>query len=227
MAKKKKNSNYVTEKTIEAKRKQLEEKRRKRKKQIIFAVIIPVLSLLLIAGAVLGIAYASGAFEYTPEVTYHAAIEIENYGTLHVELYGNDAPITVNNFIRLAGTGYFDGTSFHKIIDNLMYAGTLNAGRLDGIKGEFSENGVENKISHIRGTLSMSRSSDFDTAYSQFFVVRKTDRSLDGSYAAFGRITDGMDIIDKIYSDASVSETGEVDAASAAKIKSITLHASH
>ena len=225
---KKKNSNYVTAKTEEAKAKKLLlAKRRKHKKMIKTAALVFAI-VAVIAGIVLGIGFGFGLFEYTPEVTYHASIEIKDYGTLHVELYGNDAPETVDNFIRLAESGYFNGMPFHKLAGGLLYGGSLseNGGSL-GIEGEFSDNGFENKISHIRGTLSMARADDFDSAYAQFFIVAKTDRSLDGSYAAFGRITSGIEIIDRILEDVSVNEDGTISSATAPIITGVTTHHSH
>ena len=212
MAKKRKNSNYVTEKTELAKAKKLAEARKRKNKKIIITVLIALAVLAVIAGIVLAIGFGFGLFEYTPEVTYHASIEIKDYGTLHVELYGKEAPQTVDNFVRLANSGYFNGMSFHKIVDDLIYGGSVAAnGGVSGIKGEFSANNVENKISHTRGTISMARGEGMNSGYAQFFVVRKTDRSLDGNYAAFGRITSGMDIIDKIFEDASVNAAGNIN----------------
>ena len=228
MAKKKKNANYVTPKTVEAKAKKLEAERKKKNKKIFKAVALAVTSLLLIAALILGVGYGFGLFEYTPEVTYHASIEIKDYGTLHVELYGNEAPETVANFIKLADDGYYNGKSFHKIVDDLIYGGSEYAGSAElGIKGEFSENGYDNKLSHIRGTLSMARNTGNDTAYGQFFIVRKNSRELDGKYAAFGRITGGMDIVDKIFEDAKLNDSGTIDTASRAIITNITTHHAH
>ena len=228
MAKKKKNSNYVTQKNDEKRAQKLRDERKKKNKNVIKAILVAITSVAVIAGIGLGICYLGGAFDYTPEVTYHASIEIEDYGTLHVELYGNDAPKTVENFVKLANNGYFNGTSFHKIIDGLVYGGSVYAdGGILGVKGEFSDNGVENKISHTRGTLSMARGEGDDTGYSQFFVVAENSRELDGKYAAFGRITSGMEIIDKIYEEAERSESGTIAKDDIAIIKSITTHESH
>ena len=228
MAKKKKNANYVTEKTEAAKAQKLRDEKKKKTMKIVKALVIIFVVLALIAGVVLGVGFAFGLFEYTPEATYDAVIEIQDYGSLHVELYGKEAPITVKNFIDRANSGYYNGKSFHKIVDDLMYGGSVYPeSEALGIKGEFSENGVENKISHVRGTLSMARGEGKNTAYGQFFIVRKNSRELDGKYAAFGRITDGMEIIDKIFKDAKLNEKGEIDETSPIIITRVSTHASH
>jgi peptidyl-prolyl cis-trans isomerase B (cyclophilin B) len=138
---------------------------------------------------------------------HHAEIEIENYGTITVELDGNTAPITVENFISLAKDGFYDGLTFHRIIDGFMIQGGDPDGNGTGgskktIKGEFSGNGVENNISHVRGVISMARSGDPDSASSQFFIVHQDSTFLDGQYAAFGHVTEGMEILEQIAKDA-------------------------
>lgn len=138
---------------------------------------------------------------------HHAEIEIENYGTVKLELDGDMAPITVQNFMDLANSGFYDGLTFHRKQDGFVLQGgdpkgngTGNSGKT--IKGEFSLNGVDNTISHKRGVISMARSSNgYDTASCQFFICHGDAYSLDGQYAAFGRVTEGMDIIDKICED--------------------------
>ncbi|MBQ7332951.1 MAG: peptidylprolyl isomerase [Clostridia bacterium] len=228
MSKNKKNSNYVTPKTEEAKARKLQQAKKRKTKKIVKVIAIAFLVIAVIVGIVLGIGLGLGLFEYTTEATYHASIEIKDYGTLHVELYGKEAPKTVENFIKLASAGYYNGKTFHKLVNDLIYGGSLYSGSAElGIKGEFSDNGVENKISHVRGTLSMARNEANDTAYGQFFIVRKTDRSLDGKYAAFGRITDGMDIVDKMFKDAKLNATGGIAAEDRFVITSVTTHSSH
>ena len=139
---------------------------------------------------------------------YHAEIKVKDYGTIKVELNHKVAPITVDNFIQLAKSGFYDGLTFHRIIDGFMIQGgdplhNGSGGSNKTIKGEFKENGVFNGISHVRGTISMARATDPDSASSQFFIVQSDSReSLDGKYAAFGRVTDGMEIVDKIAADA-------------------------
>ena len=226
MSKKKKNSNYVTEKTEAAKARKAREEKKKKTIKIVKASLIALAVLLVIAGIVLAIGYAFGLFEYTPEATYDASITIEGYGSIHVELYGNEAPITVQNFISRANEGYYNGKTLHTIVDDLIYGGSYyKEGTELGMKGEFSENGVENNISHIRGTLSMARGEGNNTGYGQFFIVRENSRELDGKYAAFGRITDGMEIIDKIFEDAELLEDGTLK--KPIVITSVSTHAAH
>lgn len=142
---------------------------------------------------------------------HHAEIVIRDYGEIDVELDSDSAPITVTNFIKLAREGFYDGLTFHRIIDGFMMQGGDPLGNGTGgseetIKGEFSDNGVENPISHTRGTISMARSSNMDSASSQFFIVQTDCTGLDGQYAAFGHVTSGMDIVDQICKDASPTD---------------------
>lgn len=137
---------------------------------------------------------------------HHAAIEVSGYGTIEVELDADTAPITVTNFINLANSGFYDGLTFHRVIDGFMIQGgdpngDGTGGSSQKIKGEFISNGVQNNISHVRGTISMARSSENNSASSQFFIMQKDTPSLDGQYAAFGTVTSGMDIVDKICKD--------------------------
>ena len=144
--------------------------------------------------------------------TYHAAITVKNYGEIDVELDADTAPITVTNFVKLVQDNFYDGLTFHRIIDGFMIQGGDPKGDGTGgadeeIKGEFSNNGVKNDISHVRGTISMARSTDPDSASSQFFIVQSDSTYLDGDYAAFGHVTSGMDIVDKICKDAKPSDS--------------------
>ena len=137
---------------------------------------------------------------------HHVAIEISSYGTIEAELDADTAPVTVTNFINLANSGFYNGLTFHRIIDGFMIQGgdpngDGTGGSSEKIKGEFKSNGVQNNISHVRGTISMARSSANNSASSQFFIMQKDTTSLDGQYAAFGTVTSGMDIVDKICKD--------------------------
>lgn len=130
-------------------------------------------------------------------------IEMNDGGIITLELDRNAAPVTVENFISLAKAGFYDGLIFHRVIKDFMIQGGDPTGSGMGgsdncIKGEFSKNGVNNPISHVRGVISMARSNDPDSASSQFFIVHKDSKYLDGSYAAFGHVTDGMDVVDRI-----------------------------
>ncbi len=134
---------------------------------------------------------------------HHAEIQIQDYGVIEVELDGKAAPETVANFISLANSGFYDGLTFHRIIAGFMMQGgdpegTGYGGSDKTIKGEFSSNGVDNTLSHTRGAISMARSSDPDSASSQFFIVHQDSTFLDGNYAVFGYVTEGMDIVDAI-----------------------------
>lgn len=143
--------------------------------------------------------------------THHVEIQVKDYGTIAVELDADTAPITVTNFVNLAKDGFYDGLTFHRIMDGFMIQGGDPKGNGTGgadqtIKGEFSSNGVENEISHTRGTISMARAQDPDSASSQFFIVQADSDYLDGDYAAFGHVTDGMEIVDQICKDTPVED---------------------
>lgn len=162
--------------------------------------------------------------------THHAEIDIKDYGVIKVELNGDVAPITVANFINLANSHFYDGLTFHRIIDGFMMQGGDPLGNGTGgsdneIKGEFSNNGVENNLSHTRGAISMARNSvSMDSASSQFFIVQSDSTFLDGDYACFGYVTDGMEIVDKICSEAVTTDSnGSVDAENQPVINSITI----
>lgn len=143
--------------------------------------------------------------------THHAEIEVKDYGTIDVELDADTAPITVTNFVKLAQEGFYDGLTFHRIIEGFMIQGgdpngNGTGGSDENIKGEFSSNGIDNDISHTRGTISMARASDPDSGSSQFFIVQADSTFLDGDYAGFGHVTSGMDIVDKICEDAKPTD---------------------
>lgn len=142
---------------------------------------------------------------------HHVEIEIKDYGTIEAELDADAAPISVTNFVKLAQEDFYDGLTFHRIMDGFMMQGGDPLGNGTGgseetIKGEFSNNGVENNLSHTRGAISMARSSMPDSASSQFFIVQSDSTFLDGDYAAFGYVTEGMDIVDKICKDAEPTD---------------------
>lgn len=138
----------------------------------------------------------------------NATIKIKDYGNIKLELDRDTAPITVDNFVKLSKEGFYDNLTFHRIIDGFMIqGGDPNKNGIGGsnktIKGEFKNNGVNNKISHTRGVISMARSSDNNSASSQFFIMQKDNTYLDGEYAAFGKVTSGIEIVDKIVNDVS------------------------
>ena len=134
---------------------------------------------------------------------HHVEITVKDYGKISVELDGDAAPITVENFLKLAGEGFYDGLTFHRIINGFMMQGgdpngDGTGGSDENIKGEFTQNGVENSLSHTRGAISMARSQVMDSASSQFFIVHQDSTFLDGQYACFGYVTEGMDVVDAV-----------------------------
>lgn len=141
----------------------------------------------------------------------NAEINIKDYEVIKLELDADSAPITVTNFVNLVNDKFYDGLTFHRIIDGFMIQGGDPLGNGTGgsektIKGEFKNNGVENNISHTRGTISMARSQANDSASSQFFIVQSDSTFLDGSYAGFGHVTSGMEIVDKICKDTKTED---------------------
>ena len=153
--------------------------------------LILMLALMLCAAAALA--------EGNPVVT----IEMEGGGVIVAELYPDKAPNTVANFVELAQSGFYNGLIFHRVIPGFMIQGgdpqgTGMGGPGYSIRGEFTENGFENDLSHTRGVLSMARAMDPDSAGSQFFIMHQDGPFLDGQYAAFGRVIEGMDVVDAI-----------------------------
>ena len=145
------------------------------------------------------------------EEVYYANINVKDYGTIEVCLDQSQAPITVDNFIHLANEGFYDNLTFHRIIDGFMIQGGDPQGNGMGgsdtqIVGEFDNNGHDNNISHVRGTISMARSQDPNSASSQFFIVHEDSPHLNGEYAAFGTVTKGMEIVDQIVKDTKVED---------------------
>ena len=132
-------------------------------------------------------------------------IKMQDGGEIKCELYPDIAPISVENFVKLASKGFYNGLTFHRVIPGFMIQGGCPKGDGTGgpgytIKGEFSRNGVKNDLRHTRGVLSMARAADPDSAGSQFFIMHEDAPHLDGSYAAFGKVISGMDVVDRIAS---------------------------
>nr|WP_325293555.1 peptidylprolyl isomerase [uncultured Oscillibacter sp.] len=169
------------------------------------------------------------AGEGAEEGPYTAVVEIDGYGTVTLELDAAAAPVTTENFVSLARAGFYDGLTFHRIIEGFMVQGGDPNGNGTGgsgqtIQGEFEENGVENNLSHTRGAVSMARSQDYDSASSQFFIVHEDSTFLDGSYAAFGYVTEGMEVIDAICADAEPMDgNGSIAPENQPVIRSITI----
>ncbi len=150
--------------------------------------------------------------EIDTQKTYTANIKIEDYGTIKVKLEPKSAPQTVANFVDLANKGFYNGLTFHRIMENFMMQGgdpegTGMGGSDNEIFGEFSANGFENNLKHTAGAISMARSNAYNSASSQFFIVHKEASHLDGEYAVFGYVIEGMDIVDKICTEVQPSGT--------------------
>ena len=168
-----------------------------------------ILGVIMIMGMSFGCGKGSGAGNYKDAEHPVATIVIKDYGTITVELYPDVAPITVANFVTLANSGFYDGLIFHRVIRGFMIQGGDPTGTGSGpseyhIKGEFAANGVKNDIAHVPGVISMARTKAYDSACSQFFICTSTADWLDGQYAAFGMVTDGLDVaydIERIETD--------------------------
>jgi len=176
------------------------ESRQKLKK--LLPIILGALALVaVIIGAVL--IFGDSGKESTPvsvEGKQLVEIEIRDYGTIRVALDADAAPISVANFLSLAESGFYNGLKFHRIIEGFMMQGGDNGipGSVEPIKGEFSSNGVDNPLKHTRGAISMARTNVKDSATSQFFIVHQDSPHLDGDYACFGYVTEGMEVVDAI-----------------------------
>lgn len=160
---------------------------------------------------------------------YYAEISIEDYGTIKIALDREAAPQTVENFVSLAESGFYNGLTFHRIMEGFMMQGgdpegTGMGGSSKTIVGEFPNNGYDNRLSHTRGAISMARSSSYNSASSQFFIVHQDSLGLDGEYAAFGYVTEGIEVVDAICSDAQpVDGNGFIAAEEQPVINSITI----
>ena len=149
---------------------------------------------------------------------HHVEIVIKDYGTVSVELDADSAPITVSNFLNLCNENFYDGLTFHRILSGYMMQGgdpegTGYGGSDETIKGEFSNNGVANTLKHTRGAISMARTNSPDSASSQFFICQEAVPDWDGSYAVFGYVTDGLDIVDAICNNTPVQDSNGTVAA--------------
>ena len=181
-------------------------------------VIILLISLLVVTGC----SFKDMFIRENKKIEYlsgkhNIEIKVKNYGVIEVELDADIAPITVTNFIDLVNDKFYDGLTFHRIIKGFMIQGgdpsaNGTGGSPETIKGEFIANGIPNDISHVRGVISMARRSDsYDSASSQFFIMHADNTDLDSYYAAFGHVTKGMDVVDKIAKVDSEPESGFVD----------------
>ena len=183
-------------------------------------------SIIVIAVVVAMLACLTGCGD--ADTTY-ADIVIKDYGTVTVELDFESAPITCENFVHLAKEGFYDGLTFHRIIDGFMMQGGDPNGNGTGgspnkIKGEFKVNGHNNTISHKRGVISMARARDYNSGSSQFFIVHEDSEFLDGQYAAFGVVTSGLDVVDKVCKEAKpIDGNGTIPAQKQPVINSIKI----
>lgn len=199
-------------------------KQNNKKRNIIIIAAVLVVAVAIILAITLG-----GGSNVKAGGTYYADIVIKDYGTVTVSLDAEAAPETVENFVTLANDGFYDGLTFHRIMEGFMMQGGDPLGNGTGgsdknIKGEFLMNGHENNISHVRGTISMARSQDFNSASSQFFIVHEDSTFLDGQYAAFGSVTEGMDVVDEICeSSAPIDNNGTIPAEDQPVIETITI----
>lgn len=197
------------------------------KKNVIFVVsIIVIIILLLVINILVNNKKEKNDMKDLLTGKHYVEMKVKDYGTIELELDSDVAPITVTNFINLVNSKFYDGLTFHRIIDGFMIQGGDPLGNGTGgssktIKGEFSENGVKNSISHVRGVISMARSSDYNSASSQFFIVQKDTTSLDGQYAAFGKVISGMDVVDKIAKVKVEDDNGTVSKENQPVIESV------
>ena len=159
--------------------------------------ILKTTALLMLIALSLGVLGACGGMKDT----YYVEMKVKDFGTVVIQLDTKTAPKTVENFVSLVESGFYDGKTFHRIISNFMIQGGApdsSSPSLKPIVGEFSANGFDNPLKHTRGTISMARTDDPDSATSQFFICNADYPSLDGKYAAFGWVVEGMDVIDNI-----------------------------
>ena len=196
----------------------------------IVLALVMLLALCACGGSAAPAATAAPVATLDPsQPIHHAEITIKGYGTIKLELDAGAAPISVANFVKLAKDGFYDGLTFHRIIDGFMIQGgdplgTGFGGSSETIKGEFKENGVDNPISHVKGVISMARGDEFDSGSSQFFITVADATFLDGSYAAFGKVTEGMEIAEQIAKDAKPTDNnGTIPAEEQPVIESIVI----
>ena len=230
MANKKKNSNYVTEKNAQKQEAIAKKKQSEKNKKLVKTIALVTLITVLVIGAIVAGLYFLGVFDYIPEGTSDVLISFgDGKGSLHVSLYGHDAPKTVAFFQALVNDKYFNDKTVNLYKDGNLYIAAGAKPYKNHVAGEFDANGTENKIPFEVGTLVMARGDDYDSAYGAFFIVTKdTDvKALEGKYAAFGKITDGMDAIEAIIAGLTPNADGTIPLEQHVKITSISEHASH
>ncbi len=194
----------------------------------IVLLLVSVLMLCACGSKTAETAAPAGSAE-SAEGLHHVELVVQDYGTITLELDADAAPITVANFLKLAESGFYDGLTFHRIMDGFMIQGGDPDGNGSGgsgetIKGEFAKNGVDNPISHVKGVISMARATAPDSASSQFFITVADSAFLDGAYAAFGRVTEGLEIAEQIARDAKpIDNNGTIPAAQQPVIESVVI----
>ncbi len=217
-----------------------QQRKAEQRKKIITYCVIAALCVALLIGIIVGVTSCDEEqpdrsdivvtyVEADPDLTYYADIEVKDYGTITVKLDQSAAPKTVSNFISLAQSGFYDGLTFHRIMEGFMIQGgdpngdsTGNAGKT--VEGEFAENGFDNPISHVRGVISMARAEAYNSASCQFFIVHEdSTESLDGKYAAFGHVISGMEVVDEICETVPQGYNGATDPDDQPIIKSIKI----
>lgn len=177
-------------------------------------ILLVVLMLVMFTACGSGASDSAGTYNppaLDTELTYYADIDIADYGLITVELDQTAAPVTCANFVELAESGFYDGLTFHRIMADFMMqggdpSGNGTGGSENNIVGEFSSNGYENELSHKRGVISMARSNDPNSASSQFFICHADSDFLDGEYAAFGVVTNGLDVVDAVCTKAEPTD---------------------
>lgn len=220
MAKKKKNSNYIGSKSYkarEAKRAEKESLDKRRRMTVFVSLILALITVILIP-----VSIVAGVKAFREKDNKYVEIVVKDYGSIVVCLDAYQAPETVANFVKLAESGFYNNLTFHRANETIIQGGdplgTGSGGSADKIKGEFSANGHKNTIKHERGVISMARSSGtasnnygYDTASSQFFICVDDYPEWDGNYAAFGRVVEGMDVVDAINAAMRAKLTGSSD----------------
>ena len=193
---------------------------------IIFAVILLIVGILVVSSGFGKDDTSDGTIPaLDTNKTYYADIVIKDYGNITVQLDQHSAPITAANFVMLAKNGFYDGLTFHRIIEGFMMQGGAPKGiEAEPIVGEFTANGYDNPLKHERGVISMARSNDMNSASSQFFIMHQTTSSLDGKYAAFGKVISGIDVVDAVCTAAKpIDGNGSIATADQPVITSISI----
>jgi cyclophilin family peptidyl-prolyl cis-trans isomerase len=226
MAKKKKNSNYVTAKTTEKKQAAKKHKESAKRKKLVKSIVLGVSIAIVVLAALFAIIYFGGGFEYVPDITNHVEMYIGDDGDyLHIDHYGKDAPITATHFRNLMSSNYYVGKGSTAIIGGSVYFGSVDTGK-PAIQGEFAANGIKNKIPIQVGSIVMARGDAYDSAYGGFFIVTEdTDiSSLEGNYAVFGRVTEGMDKLMEMLDAITPNADGTIPESEQIKINSLESH---